>query len=164
MMQYWFEHADPPQLEHVVWLSTLVIMVKLMRIAIQTLHSAYPGCEIPRELPCAPRVPSRIVLERRALNSPTNRATRPAIAKKTVESSRQASRPISPWRAVAFHPVSAELAVAPWGGGSEHGGGDEGCVSGGGGEGGAASSEIIGGCANGEKGGSGGSGGGGIML
>jgi hypothetical protein len=108
------------------------------------------------------------VLERSALNSPTNRVTSPDIAKKTVES-RQASRPISPWRAMAFHPVSAELAcvcgVTPWGG-SGLGGGDEGCVSGGGGEGGAASSEIIGGCANGEKGESGGSGGGGggIML
>jgi len=64
---------------------------------------------------------------------------RPAIAKKTIES-KHANRPISPWRAVAFHPVAAELAcvckVAPWGGGSEVGGGDEGvCIGGGGGEG-----------------------------
>jgi hypothetical protein len=47
------------------------------------------------------------VLERSALNSPTNRATRPAIAKKAIES-RQAKRPFSPRREVAFHPVAAE--------------------------------------------------------
>ena len=121
------------------WHSTLAILSKLRRIASQTLHRAHPGCDLPRRLPRAPCVPSRIVLERSALNSPTNRATRPAIAKKTIES-RQANRPISPWRAVAFHPVAAELAcvckVAPWGGGSEVGGGDEGvCIGGGGGEG-----------------------------
>ena len=63
--------------------------------------------------------------------------TRPAIAKKTIES-RRANRPFSPRRAVAFHPVAAELAsvcgVAPWGVlGSELGGADEGgCISGGG--------------------------------
>ena len=121
------------------WHSTLAILSKLRRIASQTLHRAHPGCDLPRRLPRAPCVPSRIVLERSALNSPTNRATRPAIAKKTIES-RQANRPISPWRAVAFHPVAAELAcvckVAPCGGGSELGKGDEGgCIGGGGGEG-----------------------------
>ena len=89
------------------WHSTLAILSKLRRIASQTLHRAHPGCDLPRRLPRAPCVPSRIVLERSALNSPTNRATRPAIAKKTIES-RQANRPISPWRAVAFHPVAAE--------------------------------------------------------
>ena len=107
----------------------LAILSKLKRIASQTLHRAHPGCDLPRRLPRAPCVPSRIVQERSALNSPINRMTRPAIAKKTIES-RRANRPISPWRAVAFHPVAAELAcvlgVAPWGGGSELGGGDEG--------------------------------------
>jgi hypothetical protein len=71
------------------WHSTLAILSKLRRIASQTLHRAHPDCDLPRRLPRAPCVPSRIVLERRALNSPTNRATRPAIAKKTIE--RQAS-------------------------------------------------------------------------
>jgi len=92
-----------------LWHSTLAILSKLRRIAKQTLHRAHPGCDLPRRLPRAPCVPSRIVLDRSALNSPTNRATRPAIAKKTIES-RQANRPISPWRAEAFHPVAAELA------------------------------------------------------
>jgi hypothetical protein len=68
------------------WHSTLAILSKLRRIASQTLHRAHPGCDLPRRLPRAPCVPSRIVLERSALNSPTNRATRPAIAKKTIES------------------------------------------------------------------------------
>ena len=88
------------------WHSTLTILSKLRRIASQTLHRAHPGCGLPRRLPRAPCVPSRIVLERSALSSPTNLATRPAIAKKAIE--RQANRPISPWRAVAFHPVAAE--------------------------------------------------------
>jgi hypothetical protein len=52
------------------------------------------------------------VLESDTLNSPTNRTTTPAIAKKTIAKktieSRQANLPISPWRAMAFHPVAAE--------------------------------------------------------
>ena len=102
---------------------------------VSTLDGA--SCDLSRGLPRAPCVLSRIVQDSRALNSPTNRTTSPAIAKKTIES-RNASRPISPWRAVAFHPGSAVLAcecgVAPCGSGSD-GGGDEGGVSGGGGEG-----------------------------
>jgi hypothetical protein len=82
----------------VVWHSTLAILSKLRRIASQTLHRAHSGCDLPRRLPRAPCVPSCIVLERSALNNPTKRATRPAIAKKTIE--RQANRPFSPWRAV----------------------------------------------------------------
>ena len=124
--------------EDEVWHSRIAILLKLRRITSQTLHRAHPGCDLPRRLPRASCVPSRIVLERSALHSPTNRATRPAIAKKTIES-RQANRPFSPWRAVALHPVAAELAcvckVVPWGGGSELDGGDEECVSDGGGKG-----------------------------
>jgi hypothetical protein len=98
-----------PEMAYSDWHSTFAILSKLRRIASQTLHRAHPGCDLPRRLPRASCVPSRIVLERSALHSPTNRATRPAIAKKTIES-RQANRPFSPWRAMAFHPVAAELA------------------------------------------------------
>ena len=104
----------------------------------QTLHRAYPGCDLPRGLPRAPCVPSRIVLESSALRSPTNRMTRPAIAKTTIES-RQANRPISPSRAVVFRPEAAELAcvckVLPCGGSSKLRGSDEGCIGVGSGEG-----------------------------
>ena len=121
-----------------LWHSTLAILSKLRRITSQTLHRAYPGCDLPRRLPRAPCVPSRIVLERSALCSPTNRTMRPANAKKTIES-RQANRPISPSRAVVFRPVAAELAcvckVLPCGGSSKLGGSDEGCIGVGGGEG-----------------------------
>ena len=112
---------------------------------VSTLDGA--SCDLSRGLPRAPCVLSRIVQDSRALNSPTNRTTSPAIAKKTIES-RHASRPISPWRAVlrwmesqvdadpGWRAVLAcECGVAPCGSGSELGGGDEGGVSGGGGEG-----------------------------
>jgi hypothetical protein len=84
------QQPSNPEMAYSVWHSTLAILSKLRRIARQTLHRAHSGCGLPRRLPRAPCVPPRIVLERSALNSPTNRATSQAIAKKTIES-RQAN-------------------------------------------------------------------------
>ena len=72
-----------------VWHSMLAILLKLRSTTSQNLQGAPPGCDSPRMPPLASCTPSRIVLHSCARNSPIDRTTRPAVAKKTPIERRQ---------------------------------------------------------------------------